>query len=74
MPILNQDISMLLSSPHSPWEAVRTHMVVLRYNWTPEDHSVISDLSPLCEGAKIFRFRSNGPGGQCNTTDYLELQ
>lgn len=65
MPILNQDINTLLSSPYPPWEVVRTHMVFLRLNWTPEYQNTISILSPQCEGSQeIFSFRSNGPGGQ----------
>lgn len=47
MPILNQDINMLLSSPHPPWEVVRTHVVLLRLNWTPQSTKVLSQFFHL---------------------------
>lgn len=49
MPILSQDINMLLNSPHPPWEVVRTHMILLRLNWALEDPGIISPLSSQCE-------------------------
>lgn len=64
MPILSQDINMLLNSHHPPREVVRTHMVLLRLNWTPEDQGIISVLSAQCQGSQeTFSFGSSGPGG-----------
>lgn len=50
MPVLSQDINMLLNSPHPPWEAERTHVVLFRLNWALEDQGIISPLSSQCEG------------------------
>lgn len=50
MPILSQNIAMLLRSPHPPWEGVRTPMVSLRQPWLPDWQGTVSMLSSWCEG------------------------
>lgn len=58
MPILGQDTSVLLCSPHRPWEVVRTY-----HSFSETDYqSIILLFSFWCEGSQeILGFRS-GPG------------